>query len=105
MTTNRAARSPSSAPVASPCRRGNIISKKPSLTSASGKALLDYIASSFRRAGIPDAEARAARVLALETEIASRQWSTAEQRDVVRMNHVMTPAELKAYAPGFPWDA
>jgi endothelin-converting enzyme/putative endopeptidase len=26
-------------------------------------------------------------------------------RDVVRMNNVMTPAELKAYAPGFPWDA
>jgi endothelin-converting enzyme/putative endopeptidase len=72
---------------------------------ADRKALLDYIAASFRRAGIPDADARAASVLALETEIARRQWSTAERRDVVRMNHVMTPAELKAYAPGFPWDA
>ena len=69
------------------------------------KALLDYIASSFRRAGIPDPQARAAKVMALETEIARRQWPLAERRDVVRMNHVMTPAELKAYAPGFPWAA
>ena len=26
-------------------------------------------------------------------------------RDVVRRNHVMTLAELKAWAPGFDWDA
>ncbi|WP_197042127.1 M13 family metallopeptidase [Sandarakinorhabdus oryzae] len=69
------------------------------------KALQDYIAASFRRAGIADADARAARVLALETEIAKRQWSLAERRDVVRMNHVMSPAELDAFAPGFPWAA
>jgi putative endopeptidase len=68
------------------------------------KAFQDYVAASFRRAGIADADDRAASVLALETQLAERQWSTAEQRDVVRMNHVMTPTELKAYAPGFPWD-
>jgi len=69
------------------------------------KALLAYIADTFRRAGFPDADARAATVFALETELARRGWSPLEMRDVVRMNHVMTPAELKAYAPGFPWDA
>lgn len=69
------------------------------------KALLDYIAASFRRAGFTDADARASKVLALETAIASRHWSVAQRRDVVRMNHVMTPGELKKYAPGFPWDA
>jgi putative endopeptidase len=69
------------------------------------KALLDYIATSLRRAGIPDADARAAKVMALETEIARRQWSIADRRDVVRMNNVMTPAALMAYAPGFPWGA
>ena len=69
------------------------------------KALLEYIASSFRRAGISDADARAAKVMALEMEIAKRQWSTAQRRDVVAMNNVMTPSALKAYAPGFPWDA
>lgn len=67
------------------------------------KALLDYIASSFRRASITDADARAARVLALEIEIARRQWSLAQRREVVRMNNVMSPAGLAAYAPGFPW--
>ncbi|WP_164155673.1 M13 family metallopeptidase [Sandarakinorhabdus rubra] len=69
------------------------------------KALQDYIASSFRRAGIPDADVRAAKVLALEIEIAKRHWSLAERRDVVRMNNVMSPAALAAYAPGFPWAA
>ena len=69
------------------------------------KALLGYMTESFRRAGFPDADARAAKVFELEMEIAQRQWSPLEMRDVVRMNHVMTPAELKAYAPGFPWDA
>lgn len=69
------------------------------------KALLDYMASSFRRAGVADADARATKVLALEIEIARRHWSVAQRRDVVRMNHVMTPAQLKQYAVGFPWDA
>ena len=69
------------------------------------KALLDYIAASFRRAGFADADARASKVLALETAIAKRHWSVEQRRDVVRMNHVMTPGELKKYAPGFPWDA
>ena len=69
------------------------------------KALQAYMADCFRRAGFADADARAARVIALEMEIAKRQWSPLEMRDVVRMNHVMTPAELQAYAPGFPWHA
>ena len=68
-------------------------------------ALRDYVASTFRRAGVPDADARAARVLELETEIARRQWTQAEMRDVVRQNRVMTLAELNAWAPGFDWGA
>ncbi|MFM9979225.1 MAG: M13 family metallopeptidase [Sphingomonadaceae bacterium] len=69
------------------------------------KTLLAYIASNFRRAGISDPEARAAKVMAIEMEIAKRQWSTAQKRDAVRMNRVMSLAELKTFAPGFPWDA
>ena len=68
-------------------------------------ALKAYMADTFRRAGFPDADARAERAFALEMEVAKRQWSPLEMRDVVRMNNVMTPAQLKAYAPGFPWDA
>jgi endothelin-converting enzyme/putative endopeptidase len=69
------------------------------------KAFQDYVAETYRRAGMADAEARATKVMALETAIAKEQWSTAQLRDVVAMNNVMTPAQLKAYAPGFPWDA
>jgi endothelin-converting enzyme/putative endopeptidase len=69
------------------------------------KAFLDYVAGSFRRAGVSDPDARAARVLAFETEIARRAWTTEQSRDVVRLNRVMTPAELAAYAPGFDWGA
>ena len=68
-------------------------------------AFRDHIASSFRRAGVPDADARAAKVLALETEMARRQWTPTQMRNVVRQNRVMTLDELKAWAPGFDWDA
>jgi putative endopeptidase len=68
------------------------------------QALKAYMAASFRRAGFPDADARAARVFALEMAAAQRQWSPLEMRDVVRMNNVMSLAQLKDYAPGFPWD-
>lgn len=67
-------------------------------------ALREYIASSLRRAGVDDADRRAASVLALETEIARRHWSPAQRRDAVKMYHPMSPAELAAYAPGFEWD-
>lgn len=69
------------------------------------KALQAYMADSFRRAGISDPEGRAAKVMALEMEIAKRHWTLAERRDVVRMNNVMSPDQLAAFAPGFPWAA
>jgi putative endopeptidase len=69
------------------------------------KALQDYIIDSFRRAGIDDPDGRAERVMALELEIAKRHWTLTQRRDVVRMNNVMSPAALKAFAPGFDWDA
>lgn len=68
-------------------------------------AFRDYIAGTFRRAGLSDADARAEKVMALETEIARRHWTTAEMRDVVRLNRVMTPEQLNSWAPGFDWDA
>jgi putative endopeptidase len=69
------------------------------------KALQDYIADSFRLVGVDDPDGRAARVMALELAIARRHWTLGQRRDVVRMNNVMTPAALKAFAPGFDWDA
>jgi endothelin-converting enzyme/putative endopeptidase len=68
-------------------------------------AYRDYIKATFDRAGIPDGAARADTILALETEIAKRHWSAAERRDRLKSYHLMSIDELKAYAPGFAWDA
>jgi endothelin-converting enzyme/putative endopeptidase len=67
-------------------------------------AYRDYIKATFDQAGIADGTARADAILALETEIAKRHWSLEEQRDPVKGYHLMSIDELKAYAPGFPWD-
>ena len=52
------------------------------------KALVDtrtayrqYLADMMKLAGMDDADARADRILALETEIAKAQWSRADRRD------------------------
>ena len=68
-------------------------------------AYRDYIENTFKRAGIDKARGRANSILALETAIAALQWTTTEQRDPVRMYHLMKVAELDAFAPGFNWTA
>lgn len=55
-------------------------------------------------AGHQDAEAKAARIVALETEIARVQWSAVENRDPVKRYNKMTVAELRKLAPGIDWD-
>ena len=63
------------------------------------------IARLFELADIPDASRRAADILALEGAIAQRQWAFEQLRDRRANLHVMTVAELEAYAPGLPWRA
>jgi putative endopeptidase len=53
----------------------------------------------------PSAEAHAAAIVALETRIAQASWTKVEQRDPPVLYNPMSPAELAAYAPGFPWRA
>jgi putative endopeptidase len=55
--------------------------------------------------GWPEPKANAAAIVALETKIAEASWTKAEQRDLNRAYHAMSPAELAAYAPDFPWAA
>ena len=64
-----------------------------------------YLADMMTLAGMSDAEARADRVLALETEIAKVQWSRADRRDEDKIYNPMPISALKALAPEFPWDA
>ena len=56
-------------------------------------------------AGHTDAAARAAQVVALETEIARVQWSAVENRDPVKRYNKRSLAELKELMPGFDWSA
>lgn len=68
-------------------------------------AYRDYIRAVLDRAGLDDANSRAASVLELETAMARAHWSPAETRDAVRMYHLMKTADLAAYAPGVDWAA
>ena len=63
-----------------------------------------YVTDIQKLAGIPDAEAKADRIVALETAIAKIHWTPEQSRDAKATNNPMSPAQLKAYAPGFDWD-
>ncbi|MDB5452004.1 MAG: metallopeptidase [Caulobacteraceae bacterium] len=64
-----------------------------------------HIAAMLKLAGFGDTDARAARVLALETAIAKTHWSVDQSSDVSKANTVWTRAELAKKAPGLDWDA
>jgi len=68
------------------------------------KAYRDYLVKLQTLAGISDPEARADRVIALETAIAKIHWTPEQQRDAVKTYNPMTRAELKAYAPELQFD-
>ncbi|TMJ13605.1 MAG: M13 family metallopeptidase [Alphaproteobacteria bacterium] len=56
-------------------------------------------------AGIPDAEAKADRIIALETAIAKVQWDPARQRDIKQVYNPMNRDQLAKLAPQIDWPA
>ena len=75
------------------------------------KAMLDtraayrtYLSDMMKLAGISDSDARADRVIAVETEIAKVSWDRADRRDEDKVYNPMSVADLKALAPDFPWN-
>jgi endothelin-converting enzyme/putative endopeptidase len=62
-----------------------------------------HIAKMFELAGLSDGEARAARVVALEHDIAERQISLADSQNIHKANNVWTIADFSAKAPGLDW--
>ena len=62
-----------------------------------------HIASMFRLAGLSDPEARAIRVLALETALAKAQISLADSENINKANNPWHPADFTAKAPGIDW--
>jgi len=68
------------------------------------KAYRDYLVTIQRLAGISDPEARADRIIALETQIAKIHWTPEQSRDVEKVYNPMTRAQLRAFAPQLQWD-
>jgi putative endopeptidase len=64
-----------------------------------------HVVAMLKLAGFDDAEARAKRVLALETAIAKTHWNVDDSSDVTKTNTKWTKADLARKAPGIDWDA
>jgi putative endopeptidase len=62
-----------------------------------------YVAQMLAMAGWPNAEEAAKRVVAMETRVAEAHWTRAQSRDRDKTYNPVTPAQLQAQAPGFPW--
>jgi putative endopeptidase len=62
-----------------------------------------YVAQLLEMAGWPTPEESAAKVVDLETRIAQAHWTRAESRNRDKTYNPMSPTELAANAPGFPW--
>ena len=63
----------------------------------------DYVATLLGLVGWPEAKARAAEIVTLETRIAEASWTKTQQRDIAKMYNPETAADLATLAPGFPW--
>jgi putative endopeptidase len=64
-----------------------------------------HVAAVFRLAGVGDPEARADRVLGLETKLARAHSSREDSSEVSKANNPWPTGELSARAPGLDWAA
>jgi len=64
-----------------------------------------HVCAVLKAAGFTDAEARAARVLALEIEIARAHASADDTNDVFKTDNVWVAADFDTRAPGLDWPA
>ena len=64
-----------------------------------------HIANMLRLAGYPDPQGNAAKIVALETEIARVHWTRIESRDADKTYNEMSFTDLAQRAPGFDWAA
>ena len=64
-----------------------------------------HIAAILRQAGVTDPETKAARVLALEIQMAQAHAPDADAADVFKQNNVWKRADFDSKAPGMDWSA
>ena len=72
---------------------------------ATREAYKTYLTTMLTLVGERNPQERAAKVFALETEIAKLHWTRADRRDRDKTYNPMSYAEVKALAPEFAWDA
>jgi putative endopeptidase len=65
----------------------------------------EHVVAVLKLAGVPDAEAKAKRVLELEIKIARAHATRVESQDVHRGNNHWARRDFAAKAPGLDWDA
>lgn len=64
-----------------------------------------YVATMLKLAGLDDSDNRAAKVIALETELAKVQTSLADNEIIAKANNPWKKSDFAAKAPGLDWDA
>ena len=79
------------------------LAKSPAMA-ANRAAYLTHVAAVLRLAGIADADAKAARIMAFETEVATVHASRADSADVQKANNVWSRASFATRAPGLDWN-
>jgi putative endopeptidase len=68
-------------------------------------AYLAHITAILKLAGIADAEAKASRIMVLETKIAQSHASRSDSGDIQKGNNLWARADFAAKAPGLDWNA
>ena len=67
------------------------------------RAYRAYLIRIQELAGVPDAAAKADRIIALETRLSQDQWTPEQRRDPVKTHNPMTRTELVRLAPEMDW--
>ncbi|MFP2910081.1 M13 family metallopeptidase [Pyxidicoccus sp. 3LFB2] len=69
------------------------------------QAYQQHIANMLKLAGLSEPEARAARVVDLETKIARAHWAQVESRNILKTNNPWPREQFAKKAPGLDWNA
>ncbi|MCA1858080.1 M13 family metallopeptidase [Massilia oculi] len=84
--------------------RAYYLDNSPKMAELRGK-YQQYIGAMLKLAGYDNVEARAAKIFALESELAQSHASREESSDILKANNVWARKDFAARAPGMDWNA